>query len=341
VIVEKLLREILEVIQQDVGNRGLAKDPAANLFNACPEDFVEGCRSLADQKDAHLGVVTGFWIPGAECGETDGPLGAVYLARTLPELGIPVVLVSDPFCRSALDAGLAACCQAAFSPVLDVQPSIDRPMSPKEARERYARWWEHAPSLTHLLALERVGWSHDPSTFCPPVTVTTDFETLRQFLEEVPVERMVGCYTMRGVDISDKMRDASRLFEYRKEGVVTIGVGDGGNEIGMGKIPWSVIRNNIPNGGRIACRVATDFLIVAGVSNWGAYALASGVALMKDITPPAEWFDADRERAILREMVEKGPLVDGVTGQRIDQVDGLTFDEYIKPLRKIERIVRH
>ena len=57
---------------------------------------------------------------------------------------------------------------------------------------------------------------------------------------------------------------------------VTIGIGDGGNEIGMGKIPHETIVKNIPNGDLIHCRVPTDHLIVAGVSNWGAYALAAG-----------------------------------------------------------------
>ena len=44
----------------------------------------------------------------------------------------------------------------------------------------------------------------------------------------------------------------------------------------MGKIPWEVIRRNIPGGGLVACRVPTDHLIVCGVSNWGAYGLAAG-----------------------------------------------------------------
>src|SRR5258707_3766177 len=61
----------------------------------------------------------------------------------------------------------------------------------------------------------------------------------------------------------------------------TTGIGDGGNEIGMGKIPWDVIRRNIPNGGLVACRVPTDHLIVCGVSNWGAYGLAAGVAFFR------------------------------------------------------------
>ncbi len=279
--------------------------------------------------------MTGFWIPGAECGETDGPLGAVYLARMLPELGIPVVLVSDPFCRFSLETGLQAWgCQPARHRVWDVP----------EHPDHLHLWWEGMSQLTHLLALERVGPSHSFTTLVNQgiVSLKEGYQLLTEGTEE-GVVRETGnrCYTMRGIDITDAMRPAGPLFESRLPGVVTIGIGDGGNEIGMGKIPWAVIRNNIPNGARIACRVATDFLIVAGVSNWGAYALASGVALMKDVTPPAEWFDADREHAILQEMVEKGPLVDGVTGQRIGQVDGLTFDEYIKPLRKIERIVRH
>jgi hypothetical protein len=329
VIVEKLLREILEVVQQDVGHRGLAKDPVANLFNACPDDFIEACKSLADRKDAHLGVVTGFWIPAAQCGETDGPLGAVYLARTLPELGIPVVLFSDPFCRRALDAGLdpGGCLKRTL--VWDVP---ERP-------DDVALWWEGFSHLTHLLALERVGLSH---YFWSLVDEGISPDEVWQLLTEGVVSPTGGhCFNMRGEYLTESMRPASLLFQSRPPGVVTVGIGDGGNEIGMGKIPWKVIRDNIPNGGRIACRVATDFLLVAGISNWGAYALASGVALMKDVTPPAEWFDADREHAILREIVEKGPLVDGVTGQRIDQVDGLAFEEYINPLLRIERIVRH
>ena len=36
------------------------------------------------------------------------------------------------------------------------------------------------------------------------------------------------------------------------------------------------------NGGLIACRVPADYLIVAGVSNWGAWALGAGVALLRD-----------------------------------------------------------
>ena len=37
-------------------------------------------------------------------------------------------------------------------------------------------------------------------------------------------------------------------------------------------------------------------------------------------------FDPERERELLEVMVERGPLVDGVTGQTTVSVDGLAFD---------------
>jgi len=107
----------------------------------------------------------------------------------------------------------------------------------------------------------------------------------------------------------------------------------------MGKVPHETIVKNIPNGDLIHCRVATDFLIVAGVSNWGAYALAAGVYVLRGVTPPPDLFDPDRERAILEVMVRDGPLVDGVTGKQTATVDGLTWEEYAQPLLRIREIL--
>ncbi len=60
------------------------------------------------------------------------------------------------------------------------------------------------------------------------------------------------------------------LFLRRRSGTVTIGVGDGGNEIGMGRVRARVVRD-VPNGAKIASVVRTDHLMVAGISNWGAW----------------------------------------------------------------------
>ena len=149
---------------------------------------------------------------------------------------------------------------------------------------------------------------------------------------------------MRGLDITDEMGPTHLVFERQIKNSnhrrYSIGIGDGGNEIGMGKVSWDTIRRNVPNGGLIACRVPTDHLIVAGVSNWGAYGLAAGVALLRGVMLPKELFDPDRERALLQAMVDAGPLVDGVTGRQTATVDGLSWDDYIKPLVEIGRIAR-
>ena len=289
------LAAILAAVQVDPGNRGLARDPADNLFTATAGDFQAACRSIAEYHAPLLHVVTGFIIPSADppTFETDGPLGAVFLVRQLCELGIPVMISTDPGCLAAVKAGFAA---AELIPDRSVY-DIAQPITPGDFRG-------HA---THIVALERPGSAINGRL-----------------------------HTMRGRDITDLMRPADHLFGPDR---VTIGIGDGGNEIGMGKVPHDTVVKNIPNGDLVHCRVPTDHLIVAGVSNWGAYALVAGVHVLRRVTPPGVGFDLDLERAILEVMVREGPLVDGVTGQQTATVDGLTWDEYARPLLRIREIL--
>jgi hypothetical protein len=300
---DEKLAAILAAVQVDPGNRGLARDPHDNLFTATAGDFQAACRSIAQATSGPcLHVVTGFLIPSAEppTFETDGPLGAVFLAQSLCELGIPVFCTTDVQSAPAIAAGLDA---AGLIPdkLLRSIPHPDALRAP---------WLgDHA---THVIALERPGPSAN------------------------------GRYhTMRGRDITESMIPAHSLFERGQEQprAVTIGIGDGGNEIGMGKIAHETITKNIPNGNLIHCRVPTDHLIVAGVSNWGAYALVAGIFVLRQVQRPGWPFDPDREREILEVMVRDGPLVDGVTGAQTATVDGLTWDEYTKPLVRIREIL--
>ncbi len=66
---------------------------------------------------------------------------------------------------------------------------------------------------------------------------------------------------------------------YKSGKISTIGIGDGGNEIGMGKVHKRVI-DHIENGQQIASAVTTDHLITAGVSNWGASALVAALYIL-------------------------------------------------------------
>lgn len=57
-------------------------------------------------------------------------------------------------------------------------------------------------------------------------------------------------------------------------------LGDGGNELGMGKVFQKILDSSIPNKQEIACIVPTNHLIIASVSNWGGYALAAAAAVL-------------------------------------------------------------
>jgi hypothetical protein len=317
--------QLRDLIQFDIGKRGLASEPRQNLINACPDDFRLACESLAHHANSTLAVVTGFFIPTATppAGETDGPLGALFLARALTPLGIRVKLVTDAFCVQAMEAGLKAC-------NLDV-PLIALPSPDRAASMSDAEYCQCLDGVTHLLAIERVGPNVDGR-----------------------------CHTMRGRDITDLMSPAHRLFESinpmgqvsgrdaasakPQAEIVTIGIGDGGNEIGMGKIPRDVIARNIKNGDLVACRTPAQHLIVCGISNWGAYALAAGIMTLRGAlfanASGSDLFDPARERQILEAMVAAGPLVDGVTGQQVATVDGTTWEEYADILVKIGAFIK-
>ena len=100
-----LLDQIRDIIQEDVGRRGLRSKPEDNLITACFDDFHRACESLAQTPHPSLAVLTGFYIATANppSGETDGPLGALFLARALVPLGFRIVLVTDGFCRGTPD----------------------------------------------------------------------------------------------------------------------------------------------------------------------------------------------------------------------------------------------
>jgi hypothetical protein len=313
------LEAIQAIIRADIGRRGLGAGPADNLISRTRDDFASACHCLASAIRPVVSIVTGFYIAHAvpPCGETDGPLGAVFLARALVPLGFQINLVSDPFCLAALEAGLKASGLAGAVSVVDVSSALRGDLA----------------ETTHWIALERAGPSHTRDSLV--AQVGTSPHHVAQFEQTVPVDEWDRCHSMRGRDITDSMAPAHRLFESRQPTTTAIGIGDGGNEIGMGKIPWHVIGRNIPNGGLIACRVPTDHLIVAGISNWGAYGLAAGVRCLRGTAGESDLFDVEREREILTAMVERGPLVDGVSGQPTVSVDGQSFDKYVEALREI------
>lgn len=329
------LDSIQTIVQEDVGVRGLRSDPGDNLISACPNDFRDCARALAGRETGNIGILTGFYIPYAEppAGETDGPLGAVFLARALIPLGYRIVIYGDGFCVRALEAGLKAAGLSSNVRIVELPATL----TPGEASTLV-----RSDGLTHLISLERVGPSHTAESIRAQAGV--DSEILQEFLDEVSEPQRNRLYSMRGVDITNLMSPGHLLIEAAiavEPRILTIGIGDGGNEIGMGKIPWRVIRKNIARGGLIACRVPTTYLIVSGISNWGAYGLGIAANVLRGHMKLADLLAESTEEAILRAMVERGPLVDGVLGKQAISVDGLPFDRYIAPFKSFRLVLEN
>jgi D-glutamate cyclase len=215
--------------------------------------------------------------------ETDGPPGAAVLGRALRQLGARVRYTSDSLALPPLEASL----RALGEPV----EVFAYPDGGDAARDVLAR-----ERPTHLIAIERPGRGRS------------------------------GDYlNARGVSVAVWNRPLDEMFlrARRARRPVTIGVGDGGNEIGMGSVHVRLKREG-PLMARIASVVTVDHLVVAGVSNWGAYGIAAQLGRLTGqalVHTPAE------ERKLIDACVGAG-AADGLTRRREPTVDALDADTH-------------
>jgi hypothetical protein len=104
---------------------------------------------------------------------------------------------------------------------------------------------------------------------------------------------------------------------------VTIGIGDGGNEIGMGSALARIRRLGRARA-RLASIVRVDHLVVAGVSNWGAYGVVAALGRLagRDLLHTPE-----DERRLVEACVAAG-AADGITRKREPTVDALPLEAH-------------
>jgi len=133
---------------------------------------------------------------------------------------------------------------------------------------------------------------------------------------------------MRGEDIS--ARCASFDYFLTQAACPTIGIGDGGNEIGMGNLYQQVSQLNIT-----PSVTQCDELIVVDVSNWAAWGLAAMVSALRgeDLLASAD------PLAILQYLSAKGS-VDGVTRLNTLTEDGLAHTEGEQLIRDLELLTK-
>ncbi len=133
-------------------------------------------------------------------------------------------------------------------------------------------------------------------------------------------------YNMRHEDISAKVADLDALMRLAR--CPTVGIGDGGNEIGMGNIIDTVRALDI----RPAVTGCSE-LIVADVSNWAAYGLAYHWSLQSGL----DLFGCCDALPILQFLSSQGS-VDGVTRQNTLTEDGLAPEVGAQLCQKIYQL---
>ena len=122
-------------------------------------------------------------------------------------------------------------------------------------------------------------------------------------------------YNMRGQDISARCAKFDVFFQ--QACCPAIAIGDGGNEIGMGKLYQAVSQLAIT-----PSVTYCDELLLADVSNWAAYGVLALVSKLKDAETGCGWLLDCQPKELLAYLVERG-AVDGVTGLACQTEDSL------------------
>ena len=137
----------------------------------------------------------------------------------------------------------------------------------------------------------------------------------------------LGKYSnMHGQDITPYTAKIDCLFQNK---ITSIGIGDGGNEIGMGNL-YAQVKDNSKLV-RFPTTIEVDELVIASVSNWGAYGLIAAISLIKNQNLLVSVED---EIEIINTLVGLG-VVDGMSGKPESFVDGFDLDSNSKILQNL------
>lgn len=134
--------------------------------------------------------------------------------------------------------------------------------------------------------------------------------------------------TMRGEDITGIAAALDPLMR----APLSVAVGDGGNEIGMGAIaPYLQAKGLIPG----VSVTRASHLLLAEVSNWGAYGL---VAMLDIVTGRDTLPDGATEAGWIARLVAAG-AVDGMSRSNTAMVDGHSLEVNARMLAGLRSIV--
>jgi D-glutamate cyclase len=272
--------------------------------------------------DSTVIISTGFVIPPHfPVGEMDGPPGAVAVGRIINRgIGSKVLFLTetaalDVMRRTCAGAGMKLYDYESFKGLNRCCSLLDFPIDRAEARKEVSRLLkEHKPSA--ILTFEKTG------------------------------RNKKGVYhTALGSDMSGHTAKVDLLVDAaRDKGVLTIGVGDYGNEIGFGVIEDTVRESTkygkkcqCPCGGGMGTSVKTDVVVVASMSNWGGYGIETCLAvLLGDLNLI---HDSECEKRIIEQCSLAGAS-DGPTNTSDFLADGIGIDGHRAMVTLLKELAR-
>ena len=270
-----------------------------------PSDYTYGA-ARALWKSPHVLITTGFYVDG--CPETDGLPGAFFLGRALAQQGAKVSYVGEQYVLELL--------RALVEELWLPQPGSGTRGSGDTGRPDFIEFPIADAATSEALSREII--------------------SSRQVSAAVAIERCgrtrSGRYcNILGEDISPWTARVDDLFTY--PGVVTIGVGDGGNEIGMGLLS-KYIEAELGIADPVETKV--DHLVLATVSNWGAYGIIARLSSLAGLDLlPAE---GEEEEAL--EIIVANGAIDGLTRRAEPSVDGFSSEASSDLIAALRRELR-
>lgn len=316
---EDIGNAVEELLTVDVGGRGVIgplSDAARRHHGRSP--LLEATERLADEvsEGDEVLIVTGFLVPPTMAQETDGPVGAASLARAIKiGLGAHPTILSEseavPMVEAAaraygldvLDGSRAR--DGTWTCSVDAYPT-DEAEADRRADEMLD---EYDPAA--VIAIERAG-ANDRDEY----------------------------HSMVGTNITDAAAKAEPLFD--RTDALTVGIGDGGNELGMGTIEEAV-REHVPKAvdcgcgcsGGITAASETDVVVPVTVSNWGGHGIS---ALLSALLDEPLLHDPELEKRALVESATVG-AIDGPTGQTTGACDGLPASAHASVIELLDEII--
>lgn len=322
--IEYIGEGIDRMVTLDIRARGVVY----NLYSAARK-LVDGPLTLAAARRIvetvrngdFVIITTGFRVLPQKVQETDGPLGAAALAKSLTKtFNVSPIVVIEEQSKVIMASILCALGMNAIMNEADFRKEensvliLDFPFELDAASEASRRIIEkYKPSL--VFATEKAG-------------------------RNVKGEH----HTMRGVNVSSfHVKIEPLIEEARNRRILTIGVGDGGNEVGMGNIRDAVEKFvpyarkcQCPCRGGIAAESKVDLLVVASISNWGVYGIEACIAALTGNMEALH--TVEEEDKMLRNSINAG-AVDGVTLKPELSVDNVPLKVHLSIIKMLEGFI--